>query len=52
MMVQIHTLSVADFKHTMRNNDLYDSTIESIPELAVISIANSFDDFNPDDKFF
>lgn len=27
MMVQIHTLSVADFKHTMRNNDLYDSTI-------------------------
>jgi len=51
MMVQIHTLSVADFKHTMRNNDLYDSTIESIPELAVISIANSFDDFNPDDIF-
>ena len=51
MMVQIHTLSVADFKHTMRNNDLYDSTIESMPELAVISIANSFDDFNPDDIF-
>lgn len=50
-MVQIHTLSVADFKHTMRNNDLYDSTIESMPELAVISIANSFDDFNPDDIF-
>ena len=49
MMVQIHTLSVADFKHTMRNNDLYDSTIESMPELAVISIGNSFDDFDPDD---
>lgn len=51
MMVQIHTLSVADFKHTMRNNDLYDSTIESMPELAVISIGNSFDDFDPDDIF-
>ena len=51
MMVQIHTLSVADFKHTMQNNDLYDSTIESMPELAVISIGNSFDDFDPDDIF-
>ena len=51
MMVQIHTLSVADFKHTMRNNNLYDSTIESMPELAVISIGNSFDDFDPDDIF-
>ena len=51
MMVQIHTLSVADFKHTMRNNDLYDSTIESMTELAVISIGNSFDDFDPDDIF-
>ena len=30
MMVQIHTLSVADFKHTMRNNDLYDSTIGTV----------------------
>ena len=50
-MVQIHTLSVADFKHTMRNNDLYDGTVESVPELAVISIGNSFDDFDPDDIF-
>lgn len=49
--VQIHTLSVADFKHTMRNNDLYDGTVESVPELAVISIGNSFDDFDPDDIF-
>lgn len=49
--VQIHTLSAADFKHTMRNNDLYDGTVESVPELAVISIGNSFDDFDPDDIF-
>ena len=50
-MVEIHTLSVADFKHTMQNNDLYDSNIEQRTDLAVISIGNSFEDGDPDDIF-
>lgn len=50
-MVEIHTLSVADFKHTMRNNDLYDSNIEQRTDVAVISIGNSFEDGDPDDIF-
>lgn len=50
-MVEIHTLSVADFKHTMRNNDLYDSNIEQRTDVAVISIGNSFEDGEPDDIF-
>lgn len=50
-MVLIHTLSAADFKHTMQNNDLFDSTIDSVPEVAVISIGNSADDDLPDDIF-
>ena len=48
-MVEIHTLSVADFKHTIRNNDLYDSNIEQRTDIAVISIGNSFEDGDPDD---
>lgn len=43
-MVEIHTLSVADFKHTMQENALYDCNIEQEKELAIISIGNSFDD--------
>lgn len=50
-MVEIHTLSVADFKHTMQDNDLYDSNIEQRTDLAVISIGNSFEDSEPDDIF-
>lgn len=50
-MVEIHTLSAADFKHTMKNNDLYDCNIEQRTDLAVISIANSFEDSEPDDIF-
>lgn len=50
-MVEIHTLSVADFKHTMGNNDLYDSNIEQRADLAVISIGNSSEDIDPDDIF-
>ena len=50
-MVEIHTLSVADFKHTMQNNDLYDCNIEQRTDLAVISIGNSFEDSDPDDIF-
>lgn len=50
-MIEIHTLSVADFKHTMQNNDLYDSNIEQRTDLAVISIGNSFEDSDPDDIF-
>lgn len=50
-MVEIRTLSVADFKHTMRNNDLYDSNIEQRTDVAVISIGNSFEDGDPDDIF-
>ena len=50
-MVEIHTLSVADFKRTMQNNDLYDSNIEMRTDLAVISIGNSFDDDLADDIF-
>ena len=50
-MVEIHTLSAADFKHTMRNNDLYDSNIELRTDLAVISIGNSFEDDLADDIF-
>lgn len=50
-MVEIHTLSVADFKHTMKDNDLYDSNIEQRTDLAVISIGNSFDDELSDDIF-
>ena len=49
--VEIHTLSVADFKHTMQDNDLYDSNIEQRTDLAVISIGNSFEDGDPDDIF-
>ncbi len=50
-MIEIHTLSVTDFKHTMQNNDLYDSNIEQQADLAVISIGNSFEDGDPDDIF-
>lgn len=50
-MVEIHTLSAADFKHTMKNNDLYDCNIEQRTDVAVISIANSFEDSEPDDIF-
>lgn len=50
-MVEIHTLSVADFKHTMQDNDLYDCNIELRTDLAVISIGNSFEDGSPDDIF-
>lgn len=32
-MVQIHTLSVADFKRTMQDNDLNDSNIEQMTYL-------------------
>lgn len=41
-MTEIHTLSAADFKHTMQKNDLYDSNIDMRPDLAIISIGNSF----------
>ena len=50
-MVEIHTLSVADFKHTMQDNDLYDCNIEQRTDLAIISIGNSFEDSDPDDIF-
>ena len=50
-MVEIHTLSAADFKHTMKNNDLYDCNIEQRTDVAVISVANSFEDSEPDDIF-
>ena len=50
-MVTIHTLSAADFKHTMKNNDLYDCNIEQRTDLAVISIGNSFDDDLAEDIF-
>ena len=50
-MVEIHTLSAADFKRTMQNNDLYDSNIEMRTDLAVISIGNSFEDDLADDIF-
>lgn len=44
-------MSVADFKHTMKNNDLYDCNIEQRTDVAVISIGNSFEDSEPDDIF-
>lgn len=44
-------MSAADFKHTMRSNDLYDSNIELRTDLAVISIGNSFEDDIADDIF-
>lgn len=50
-MVEIHTLSVADFKRTMKSNDLYDSNIEQREDIAVISIGDSFEDCDPDDIF-
>ena len=50
-MVEIHTLSAADFKHTMKNNDLYDCNIEQRTDVAVISIANSSEDSEPNDIF-
>ena len=50
-MTEIHTLSAADFKHTMKNNDLYDSNIEMRTDLAVISIGNSFEDDLADDIY-
>lgn len=50
-MIEIHTLSAADFKHTMRRNNLYDSNIEQRTDLAVISIGNSLEDNYPDDIF-
>lgn len=50
-MVEIHTLSAADFKHTMKSNDLYDCNIEQRTDVAVISIANSSEDSEPDDIF-
>lgn len=50
-MIDIHTLSVADFKRTMQENDLYDYNIEQRTDLAIISIGNSFDDELADDIF-
>ena len=50
-MVEIHTLSVSDFKRTMLDNDLYDCNIEQQTNLAIISIGNSFDDGLADDIF-
>lgn len=50
-MTEIHTLSAADFKHTMQKNDLYDSNIDMRPDLAIISIGNSFEDDLADDIF-
>lgn len=44
-------MSAADFKHTMKNNDLYDCNIEQRTDVAVISISNSFEDSEPDDIF-
>ena len=44
-------MSAADFKHTMKNNDLYDCNIEQRTDVAVISIANSSEDSDPDDIF-
>ena len=51
-MVEIHTLSAADFKHTMKSNDLYDCNIEQRTDVAVISIGNSFEDSEPDERAF
>ena len=50
-MTEIHTLSAADFKHTMQKNDLYDSNIDMRTDLAIISIGNSFEDDLADDIF-
>lgn len=50
-MVNIHTLSAADFKRTMQDNNLYDCNIEQRTDLAIISIGNSFDDELADDIF-
>lgn len=50
-MVDIHTLSVADFKRTMQDNNLYDYNIEQQTDLAIISIGNSFDNDLADDIF-
>lgn len=50
-MVDIHTLSVADFKRTMQDNDLYDYNIEQRTDLAVISIGNSFHEELVDEIF-
>lgn len=50
-MVEIHTLSAADFKQTMQDNDLYDCNVEQWTDLAIISIGNSFDD-ELEDKIF
>lgn len=50
-MVEIHTLSVADFKRTMQGNNLNDCNIEQRKGLAIISIGNSFDDELADDIF-
>lgn len=44
-------MSAADFKHTMKSNDLYDCNIEQRTDVAVISIANSSEDSEPDDIF-
>ena len=43
-MIQIHTLSVFDFKQTMKNNGLSDANIEQRTDLAIISIGNSFEE--------
>jgi len=50
-MVDIHTLSVADFKRTMKDNGLSDKNIEQWTELAIISIGNSFEDELADDIY-
>ena len=39
-MTEIHTLSAADFKHTMQKNDLYDSNIDMRTDLADDIFAN------------
>ena len=50
-MVEIHTLSAADFKQTMQDNDLHDGNVEQRTDLAVISIGNSFEDELADEIF-
>lgn len=50
-MVDIHTLSAADFKSTMRDNGLDDSNVEERTDLAVISVCNSFEDGPADGMF-
>lgn len=50
-IVEIHTLSAADFKCTMKDNNLYDWNIEQHADLVIISIGHSFKDDMGDDIF-